>query len=41
VFGIDHNPIETGARDDLGSNIAAQAAPQPDLALPVAQSGFE
>jgi hypothetical protein len=41
MFGIDHDPVETGACDDLRSNVAAKATPQPNLSLPAAQGGFE
>jgi hypothetical protein len=33
MLRIEQDPVETGIADDLGDDVAAEAAPEPDLQL--------
>ena len=41
VFGIDQNPIETGAGQDLRNDVAAERTPDSDLWQTICESSFE
>jgi hypothetical protein len=41
MFRIEQNPIETSSGDDFRAQVAAQAAPQPDLRTALAERQFK
>ena len=41
MFGIEHDPVETGAGDDFGRDVTAERAPETDLLLASVDGGFK
>ena len=41
MFGIENNPVEAGAGDDFGRDVAAKGTPETDLLLTGGDGGFE